>query len=50
MLRLHIYITNFTVLGQFGKVLTAKIFIGYGGVIINERVIIFDNGDRVSLA
>ena len=27
--------TNFTVLGQFANVLTAKFFIEYGGVIIN---------------
>ena len=31
---------NFVVLGQFAKVLTAKIFIEYGGVIINGRVIV----------
>ena len=35
--------TNFTVSGQFAKVLIAKIFIEYGGIIINGRVIILDN-------
>ena len=31
---------NFAVSGQFAKVLTEKIFIGYHGVIINGRVIV----------
>ena len=31
---------NFAVLGKFVKVLTAKIFIEYGAVIINGRVIV----------
>ena len=32
---------NFAVSGQFAKALTAKIFIEYGGVIINGRVSLF---------
>ena len=35
--------TNFAVLGQFAKVLSAKIFIGYRG----GCVIILDNGDNI---
>ena len=31
---------NFAVFGQFVKVLTTKIFIEYGGIIINGRVIV----------
>ena len=40
---------NFSVLGQFAKVLTAKISIKYGGVIINGRVIIVDNGNSIGI-
>ena len=31
---------NFTVLGQFGKVLTVKILTEYAGVIINGYIIV----------
>ena len=31
---------NFAVLRKFAKVLTAKIFIEYGGIVINGRVIV----------
>ena len=34
---------NFAVSGQLAKVLTMKIFIEYGGVIINGRAIFLDN-------
>ena len=37
---------NFAVSGQFAKVLTAKIFIEYGGVIINGRVIVVSHNSR----
>ena len=40
---------NFAVSGQFVKVLTAKIFAEYGGVIINGRVIILENGNSVGI-
>ena len=40
---------NFAVSGQFTKVLTAKLFIEYGGVIINGHVTILDNGDSVGI-
>ena len=35
--------TNFAVLGQSVKVLTTKIFIEYGGVLINGRVIVISH-------
>ena len=37
---------NFAVSGQFVKVLTAKIFIEYVGVIINGRVIVVSRNSR----
>ena len=37
---------NFVVSGQFAKVLTAKIFIEYGDVIINGRVIVVSHTSR----
>ena len=37
---------NFAILGQFVKVLTAKIFIEYGAVIINGRVIVVSHNLR----
>ena len=37
---------NFVVLRQFAKVLTAKIFIEYGGIIINGRVIVVSHNSR----
>ena len=40
---------NFAVSGQFAKVLTAKIFIQYEVVSVNERVIILDHGDSVRI-
>ena len=40
---------NFAVLEQIAKVLTTKIFIEYGGVIINGCVIILDNGNSVGI-
>ena len=40
---------NFTVSGLFTKVLTAKISIKYGGVVINGRVIILDNSDSIGI-
>ena len=57
--RLRTYIKNYSfenlctlfrefrgfVSGQFAKVLSAKTFIEYEGVIINGRVIILDNGE-----
>ena len=39
--------TNFTISGQFTKVLTAKTFIEYGSVIINGCVINLNNSDSV---
>ena len=33
-------VKTFAVLGQFAKVLTARIFVEYGAVIINGRVIV----------
>ena len=37
---------NFAVSGKFAKVLTAKIFIEYGGVVIDGRVIIISHNSR----
>ena len=39
---------NFAVLGQFAKVLTAKIFIEYRGVIINGRAIVVSRNSQKS--
>ena len=40
---------NFAVSRQFTKVLTTKIFIEYGGIIIIGDVIILDNGDSIGI-
>ena len=40
---------NFAVSGQFTKGSTEKIFIEYGGIIINGRVISLDNSDSVGI-
>ena len=37
---------NFAVSGQFAEVLTEKIFIEYGGIIINGHVIVVSHNSR----